>query len=206
VHGPRCRYCGGSSAPATGAGEGFALTGVGDPRLSYRCSTGWTEEDCRTKLQTISCRREFGALLPIGRQEKLFHDLMAAHSQFEGVFDAWRDRYAVSGTSNATRSKRRISIPAQRLRASAALLAEWFRICLRMGYIGNHAKRNPYEPAERDRGGRGLIKVRIYRELRGLNLPYGPAAVALGLPPPAPTLPPPPPTPPAHPTLQTPPP
>jgi hypothetical protein len=179
-HGPRCRYCGAPAAPARGAGEGFALTGTGDPRISYRCAIGWTTE-CQTKLQSISCTREPRALLPIGRNEKLFHDLMASHSHFEGVFDSWRDRYAVSGNSNATRSKRTASIAAQRLRAAAALLAEWFRICLRMGYIGNHAQRNPYQPVERDRGRPGLDAHRRYRQRNGLALPIGPAALALGL-------------------------
>lgn len=176
-HSPRCRYCGGPSAPASGPGEGFALTGTGDPRIAYRCALGWTP-DC-SKMQTISCRREPRALLPIGRRERLFHDLLKSHSHFEGVFDAWRDRYAVSGTSNATRSKRRLSIQAQRLRGAAALLAEWFRICVRMGYIGNHAQRNPHQPVERTGGARGIIKVRTRRDDDGLNLPMGPAALTL---------------------------
>jgi hypothetical protein len=190
-HGPRCKFCGGPSAPARGAGEGFALTGAGDPRLSYRCHIGWTEE-CRTKLQSISCRREVRALLPIGRRERLFHDLLASHNHFEGAFDSWLDRYAVSSTSNATRSKRRLSIQAQRLRAAAALLAEWFRICLRMGYISNHTRRNPHQPVERDAGAHALIKLRQYRDRENLNLPIGPAAATLGLPPAAaPNAPPP---------------
>jgi hypothetical protein len=192
-HGPRCRYCGGPAAPARGAGEGFAITGAGDPRLSYRCHIGWTT-DCQTKLQTISCKREYRALLPIARTERVFHDLLASHGHFEGVFDSWRDRYGVSGTSNATRSKRRGSIAAQRLRGAAALLAEWFRICLRMGYVGNHAKRNRNQPERRTAGARRLIKVREYRDRHGLHLPVGPRAQALGLttagtpnaPPPAP--------------------
>lgn len=179
-HAPRCRYCGGPAAPYRGPGEGFALTGTGDPRISYRCHIAWTAE-CRSKLQSISCKREYRALLPIGRREKLFHDLMASHNHFEGVFDSWRDRYAVSGTSNATRSKRRLSIPAQRLRAAAALLAEWFRICVRMGYVANHSRRNPHHPVERDTGARHLIALRGYRDRNSLNLPTGPAAQALGL-------------------------
>lgn len=179
-HGPRCRYCGGPSAPARGAGEGFALTGAGDPRLTYRCAIGWSAE-CQTKLQTISCTREYRALLPISRRERVFHDLLAAHSHFEGVFDAWRDRYAVSGTSNATRSKRRSSIAAQKLRGAAALLAEWFRICVRMGYIGNHPRRNTNEPKPRDGGERRHAALRAHRSKHGLALPYGPAAGGLPL-------------------------
>jgi len=57
-----------------------------------------------------------------------------------------------------------------------------------MGYVGNHARRNPHEPVERDTGTRALNKVRAYRNIEGLGLPYGPAATALGLPSLAPTL------------------
>ncbi len=177
-HGPRCKYCGGPSAPASGPGEGFAITGSGDPRIAYRCALGWTE-DCRTKMQTISCRREYRALLPIGRRALLYHDLLASHRHFEGVFDAWRDRYAVSGTSNATRSKRRVAINAQRLRGAAALLAEWFRICVRQGYIGNHSRLNPHQPVKRARGDRLRDKMKAYRRTHKLDLPIGPKAALL---------------------------
>jgi hypothetical protein len=122
-HGPRCKYCGGPAAPASGPGEGFAITGSGHPRIAFRCALGWHPE-CRSRMQTISYKKSYRALLPIGRQERVYHDVLAAHSHFEGVFDSWRDRYAVSGTSNATRSKRRLSIQAQQLRGAAALLAE----------------------------------------------------------------------------------
>jgi len=181
-HGPRCQYCGGPSRLADGPGEGFALTGTGDPRIRFRCAIGWTQH-CRTKLQTISCRHEPRALLPIGRRERLFHHLQQSHSHFEGIFDSWRDRYAVAGTSQATRSKRRGSIAAQKLRAAAALLAEWFRICLRQGYIGNHPRRNTSQPARRAGGAKRLIRLRAYRQRHALDLPYGPAAAGLGLPP-----------------------
>lgn len=188
-HGPRCQHCGGPSRLANGPGEGFVLTGVGDPRIRYRCAIGWTK-DCRDKLQTISCRHEPRALLPIGRRERLFHDLLQSHSHFEGIFDSWRDRYAVAGTSQATRSKRRGSIAAQKLRAAAALLAEWFRICLRQGYIGNLGQRNTAQPEPRNGGTKRLIKLREYRQREGLDLPYGAAATALGMPALAPTVPP----------------
>jgi hypothetical protein len=108
----------------------------------------------------------------------------------------WRDRYAVSGTSNATRSKRRVSIPAQRLRAAAALLAEWFRICVRMGYIGNHSRRNPHQPVQRTGGARRLIKPRAHRDKHELNLPMGPASLTLPFAPANPANAPPPPPPP----------
>lgn len=60
--------------------------------------------------------------------------------------------YAVSGTSQATRSKRRLNMRAQKLRAAAALLAEWFRICVRQSYLGSHPTRNTNEPVMRDGG------------------------------------------------------
>lgn len=130
-------------------------------------------------MQTVSCKPEYRALLPIGRRQRLSHDLMQSHSPFEGIFDAWRDRYAVSGTANATRSKRRLSIRAQKLRGAAALLAEWFRLCVRMGYIGNHARRNPRHPVERTGGAKRLIKLRKYRQDHHLDIPQGPAAAQL---------------------------
>lgn len=179
-HGPRCRYCGGPAAPFVGPGEGFVLTAV-DARLRYRCHIGWTEE-CRTKLQTVSCFKQPLALLPIGRQERVFHDLLAAHQSFEGVFDAWRDRYAVAGNSVASRSKRRYAVTAQKLRAAAALLAEWFRICLRQGYLAGHPTRNTAQPQPRLAGARALVKLRAYREEQGLILPIGPKAQNLGPP------------------------
>ena len=112
-----------------------------------------------------------------------------------GIFDSWRDRYAVAGTSQATRSKRRGSIAAQKLRAAAALLAEWFRIGLRQGCIGNLPQRNNSEPVLRAAGAQRLIRLREYRQNEGVALPYGAAAVALGMPPLAPTVPPAPPPP-----------
>lgn len=202
-HGPRCKYCGGPSrlpqppgltTHPMGTTDGFVLTNTGDPRLRYRCAIGWTQ-DCRDKVQTICCRHEPRALLPIGRRERLFHDLLQSHSHFEGIFDSWRDRYAVAGTSQATRSKRRGSIADQKLRAAAALLAEWFRICLRQGYTGNLPQRNTAQPEPRNGGAKRLIKLRGYRQDEGLDLPYGAAATALGMPPLASTVPPAPPPP-----------
>lgn len=179
-HGPRCQYCDAPAAPARGAGEGFIVTGTGNPRIRFRCSLGWTQ-DCRKKMQTISCLDEPRALLPIGRHERVFHDVLATHQVFEGVFDAWRDRYAVAGTSIATRSKRRHSIQAQKLRAAAALLAEWLRICLRQGYIGN-ITRNPNQPELRAGGARSLIRHRERRDRDMLHLPREEVTARLGLP------------------------
>ncbi len=179
-HGPRCKFCDAPAAPPRGPGEGFAITGTGDPRIRYRCSLGWTQQ-CRTTMQTISCLKEPRALLPISRNERVFHDVLANHQVFEGVFDAWRDRYAVSGTSTATRSKHRYSIRAQKLRAAAALVVEWFRICLRQGYIGNLTV-NPHEPELRTAGARSLIRHRAYREQHMLHLPRDAVTERLGLP------------------------
>lgn len=195
-HGPRCKFCDSPAAPPRGPGVGFTVTGTGDPRIRFRCRLGWTEE-CRTTIQTISCLQEPRALLPISRHERIFHDVLATHPVFEGVFDAWRDRYAVAGTSVATRSKRRHSIQAQKLRAAAALLAEWLRICLRQGYIGN-LKRNPRQPQLRKGGAHGLIRHRTYRDEHLLHFPRPEVTARLGMPT-ARNAPPPGPAPPASP-------
>ena len=77
------------------------------------------------------------------------------------MFDSWRDCYAVAGTTQATRSKRRGHRAAQELRAAAALLAEWFRICVRHGYIGQHPRRN------RNSAGGAIIELpRPIQEIR----------------------------------------
>jgi hypothetical protein len=50
-----------------------------------------------------------------------------------------------------------------------------------MGCVGNYARRNQTEPAPRIGGATGLIRVRDYRSLHGLDLPLGPAADRLGI-------------------------
>ncbi len=57
---------------------------------------------------------------------------------------------------------------------------EWFRICLRHGWLGNHTKINE-RPVRYRRGEKRLYRVLCERREQGINLPYGPAAHALVL-------------------------
>jgi hypothetical protein len=193
-HSPRCRYCGGPSAAAAGPGEGFALTGTGDPRIAYRCALRWTD-DCRedadhflpTRSPRAASHRSPRPRLPRpaqlpqpvrGRLRRLARPLR-------------RLRHLQRHALQAARV-----LEAQRLRAAAALLAEWFRICVRQGYIGNHAKRNTNQPRQRTGGTRGAGKVSGHRSQHMLNLPLGPASLTLPFPPAAAASPPPPAAPP----------
>ncbi|MGH2714194.1 MAG: hypothetical protein ACRDM7_09990 [Thermoleophilaceae bacterium] len=180
-HGPRCKHCGGPAIPVHMGGKnvGFVVTKTGDPRIRYRCGLQWFPE-C-AKAQTISCRKEVRALLPISRRDPRFHGLNATHKTYESIFDSWRDRYAVSGTHHAKRSKRRDSIAAQRLRAASALLAEWFRICMRQGYLGQHTNPNTQPPEVSDDDGGGLDKVEQHRHKHLLELPMGRVAYDRGI-------------------------
>lgn len=132
-------------------------------------------------IRTISCSRAWRVLTPMSQLDARYHDLLRAHKTAESIFDNWRDRYAVAGTSKATRSKRRGRQAAQVPRASAALLAEWFRICLRHGFIGDHARLNVNAVRERDEGDFAVRQLQSYRREHLLDLPYCPAADALGI-------------------------
>lgn len=174
----RCKHCGGPTVPDQRTAP-FAIQ-AGDPRLRMRCLLRHTPA-CDTSIQTISCSKHWRLLTPMSRLDARYHDLMRSHKTAEAVFDNWRDRYAVAGTTQATRSKRRNHQPAQELRAAAALLAEWFRICLRHGYITGHNRRNRNEPRERDEGDFAARQLRTYRRENLLDLPYGTAAEGLGI-------------------------
>ena len=121
-------------------------------------------------------------LLPLRRDSERYQTLLGAHDNaMESVFDHWRDRYGVAGNSNANRPKRQQSLPCQHLRACAGLLLEWFRICLRQGWLASPARRNANHPRPRRVPELALRKIAAERRRRCLNLPYGPAAEALGL-------------------------
>ncbi|HLH64355.1 MAG TPA: hypothetical protein VKV27_01520 [Solirubrobacteraceae bacterium] len=174
----RCQHCGGPTVPDTRTAP-FAIQ-AGDPRLRVRCLLRHTPA-CETSIRTISCSRAWRVLTPMSRLDARYHDLLRSHKTAESIFDNWRDRYAVAGTSQATRSKRRGHQAAQQLRASAALLAEWFRICLRHRFIGNHARLNLNAVRQRDEGDFAVRQLEAYRREHLLDLPYGPAADALGI-------------------------
>lgn len=76
--------------------------------------------------------------------------------------------------------KRRAVVPAQQLRAEAALLIDWLRLSLRHGWIGSWSKINKNTPVVVGDDGRlkAILRARLKR---ALQLPYGRQAVLLGL-------------------------
>ena len=118
-------------------------------------------------------------LIPISRVTPYYQALRKSHQNCESVFRRWRDRYGVAGKNADARLKRR-GIPFQQLRASAALAIEWFRICLRYGWLGS-ARRREYGEFRTTEPSEGVSAILTLRKKHGLGLPYGPAAVKLGL-------------------------
>jgi len=176
---PRCKFCGGpGSQEAARCGMQYPN---GKPRLHFRCISGETP-DCITVRQSIDpAAHKYGwrALLPLSRLGERYHALRAAHQHFEATWGFQRERYGRIGDNEAGKLQR-LGLGAQRLRAAAARFLEWFRICLRHGWIGDYARRNDRDPISR-RGDRRLKTMLRKRRDRGLNLPYGKAAHALGL-------------------------
>lgn len=135
-------------------------------------------DECK-RTQSIACSEDWHLLLPLSRLTPLYHTIRKSHDHSERIFRHWRDRYGVAGKNADTRLKRP-GVPCQELRTSAALVVEWFRICVRHGWLGSARRSEPGElvPVDGDSRWRRLL---IARKKRGLNLPYGPAAVKLGL-------------------------
>lgn len=149
-----------------------------EPRLRVECALQHTAKCAQS--QSIACSEEWRLLQPIRRTDDLFHALQHSNRNKESLFHHWRRRYAVAGNDFAERPKRRQSVPCQMLRASAGLLVEWLRICLRHGWVSGPTIVNDTEPVERDSG--ELACRRIWRERHDLDLdlPYGRAAVRAG--------------------------
>ena len=167
---PRCKHCGGpGDQTAPGLGSYF---GRGEPRIRFRCMLGMLPE-CK-ETQSVACKHDWTLLIPMSRQLESYHALANSTKNLERVFRHWRARYTVAGTDVDTRPKRP-GLAWQNLRASAALLVEWFRLCLRHGWLGSHRRRNDAEPRFLNAGER-LARMNTSREISGLNLPYGPAA------------------------------
>jgi hypothetical protein len=132
-------------------------------------------------------RRSAGQLLPVPRETERYHATRQRHKNFEANFHHVRQRYRAIGNDETGKLKR-FGLQAHRLRLAAARFIEWFRICLRHGWLGDHGKRNTRKVLNA-RGDQRLRGQLLARRHRGLNLPYGPAAWAIGLAP-TPDLPP----------------
>jgi hypothetical protein len=160
------------------AGLGLCFDERDQPRLRVECTMQPTAT-CRGQ-QTIACSEEWRLPQPIPRADRLYHDLLQANKNKEGLFHHRRRRYGVPGNDFAERPRRRQPVTCRALRAAAGLLVEWLRICLRHGWLGSHRRSNETEPVERI-AGRGIWE-QVHRTRRDLdlNVPYGPAARALG--------------------------
>jgi hypothetical protein len=179
---PRCQICGGRGR-VDGPGLGFVKDdGRGNPIIRYTCAGLWAGTGCADAgIQHIDCSTAWKALLPLTREHRQHHILRHAHSNgAEGPFHHWRQRYGIAGKAYATRPKRRLSRHCQELRTACAMLIDWLRICLRHGWIGNHARRNTETAVDRTDGGRLAVVINARHAYR-LDLPYGPAALAAGL-------------------------
>lgn len=170
---PRCKHCGGPSSF-----KRFSKNG-GRPRIWFDCMIGATPDCART--QSISCSTDWRSLVALWRTEPLYHELRQSHGRYEAVHDWWRDRYSVGADNLANRPKMR-GIGAHKLRASAAMLIEWLRICKIEGWLGS-PRQNHNSPTRtyRDAAHRAVANLLDMRARVGLHAAYGSRAAALGL-------------------------
>ena len=166
---PRCRHCGGE-------GIFHRFESGSRLRISFRCAAPQTQ-GC-SKIQSISPTADWRLLIPLWRTEAAYLALRDSHSEYERVHQHWRDRYCVGADDHGTRP-RRPGAAWQQLRASAALLIEWTRICSREGWLGS-ARRNRRAPRARS-GATASNRLRDIRHKIGLDLPYGRIAASLGI-------------------------
>lgn len=187
-HVPRCLHCG---APGTiiGARLGMQRKVSGALVLRYRCDDPHAP-NCLTEIQRLNMptgsikgspaeNRIWRLAFPLSPLTERYHALSTTGFSFERTFHHQRLRYRTLG-NDLTGKIKRFGLGAHRLRCAIARFVEWFRICLRNGWLGDHPKVNTH-PVLFRRGEQGLKKVLTERRRQGVNLPYGPAAHALGI-------------------------
>jgi hypothetical protein len=129
---PRCGRCGGEGnqdAP----GLGLTFTRSGEPVIRFVCRVPF-DEGCHG-VQQIYCQDEWAMLVPLSRRTDLYHSIRrVTHHNKENVYRIWRKRYTVAGKDGSSQLCRG-GIGAQRLRANACLLLDWYRLSLRNGWI-----------------------------------------------------------------------
>lgn len=86
---------------------------------------------------------------PVGKFDALYWELINVSKNKENVFDLLRDRCNVASEEKAS-CPRRHGIPMQRLMGTAAMLIDWFRFCIRQGYLPSHLAK-PGELEQRDK-------------------------------------------------------
>jgi hypothetical protein len=178
---PRCQFCGGPG-DRHGVGLGPTFNSAGEPFIRFRCVVPRTH-DCRL-TQRLSCASDWVQLPLLSQDTALFHAVRHAHHNKEGNFDANRHRYALAGQEGLERLCRS-GIDAQRLRCTAGLLLNWFRLSLRQGWLEPvelDVTRNPAEPLRLATLHEGVVgtdkldDLLRYRDQECLELPYGRAA------------------------------
>lgn len=175
---PRCAHCG-SPGSVSGRRLGFTFQN-GRPIIRFRCVSAAfkpSTPECAS-IQSIACERSWRLLLPISRLDERYHAIRKSHQNYERSFHQARARYSVAGSDVSGRLKRH-GIAAHQLRGSAACFLDWYRICLRHGWLPGHACRNTFAPVVR-RNLVGQHALLNKRRRYGLDLPYGAAAEKLG--------------------------
>jgi len=177
---PRCKHCGAPTGFVRfSQGNASKLRDERSPRLWVQCMAGATDE-C-TKTQTIACSSDYRLLVPLWRTDPLYHELKESHSSYKAQHDWWRDRYKVAADGLGVRPKIR-DIGWHRLRANAAALVDWLRICYREGWLGK-SRRNHLrtERKFKDRAASINIKLAKMRVRMGIMAAHGDKAEQLGL-------------------------
>jgi len=184
---PRCQACG-NEGHQDGPGLGLSLHS-GTPLIRYRCIAP-IHEHCES-VQSIACSTEWAMLLPLSRKTELYHSIRHAHHNMERVFDHLRDRYSVAGKDTTQRIRRK-GADAQRLRAWAAVLLDWFRLSIGQGWQAVAIREGIREPVvavrrsgrqdlesgevlEHGVGSERLGELIARRQETGLDVPYGPS-------------------------------
>jgi hypothetical protein len=105
----------------------------------------------------------------------------ASHGTYESAHDWWRDRYKVADDDLGLRPKVR-DIRFHRLRANAAALVEWLRICYLAGWLGNPDRRTREATRKfKTRAERIAVRLAEMRYRMGVMGGYGENAQRLHL-------------------------
>jgi hypothetical protein len=161
---PRCEFCGCECSFVR-------FNEKPHPRLWYRCATGTTEK-CRAKTQSKACSRDWRTLLPLWRDDPIYHQLKEALDTHERGHDLRRDRFRVGGDNRDMRPKR-MGIEVQRLRAQAARFIEWLAICDWNGWFDAARAASHKVVASGRHGARAHRGLMGFRARAGLTKPYG---------------------------------
>jgi hypothetical protein len=175
---PRCLTCGGETI-WNGPGLGFAISGIGNPYIRFRCRDEHAGPSCRG-VKRLYAREDWRLVRPISKLDALFHELLHVQKNKENLFDILRDRFNVAGDEKAS-CPRRPGLAMQRLMGAAAMLVDWFRFSILQGYLLSHLARPGVLEERKVRATHALDRLHRERRTSGLHLPYGRAAEALKL-------------------------